>query len=244
MELKKMIADWVKAARTEADMSGAALGAKLALELGTERGHSKANISHWETQKHSPNLQQLLAIAKVTGKSLPPQIVLAMHGSGETSSPSETIPGALRVAVEADESEHFVQVRKVKLRLSAGITGFQTEPDNTDGQTISLPAQWVEKKGLSPSRLVAIRVKGESMEPALHEDDVVIVNTADIRPIDGDVYAVNYEGEAVVKRLVRDAGDWWLASDNSDQRKYHRKVCRGADCIIVGKVIRKESERI
>ena len=55
-------------------MSGADLGAKMALLLGSERGHSKANISHWETGKHSPNLRQLLAIAKITGQKLPEEI--------------------------------------------------------------------------------------------------------------------------------------------------------------------------
>jgi transcriptional regulator with XRE-family HTH domain len=86
MELKRMIAEWVRQARTEAGMSGAALGAKLALELGTDRGHTRANISHWETQKHGPNLQQMLAISKVTGKSLPPSILAAMQASGDASS--------------------------------------------------------------------------------------------------------------------------------------------------------------
>lgn len=74
-----MIATWIKEARTDAKMSQADLGIKLALELGTERGHTKANISHWETKKHSPSLQQLLAIAKITGKSLPQSIVSAMQ---------------------------------------------------------------------------------------------------------------------------------------------------------------------
>lgn len=79
MELKCMIAEWVRQARTEAGMSGAALGAKLALELGTVRGHTRANISHWETQKHSPNLQQMLAISKVTGKALPSSLLTALQ---------------------------------------------------------------------------------------------------------------------------------------------------------------------
>jgi transcriptional regulator with XRE-family HTH domain len=50
-----MIANWVKEARKEAGLSGEALGTKLAFELGTARGHTKANISHWETEKHSPS---------------------------------------------------------------------------------------------------------------------------------------------------------------------------------------------
>lgn len=82
------------------------------------------------------------------------------------------------------------------------------------------------------------------MEPSLYEDDVVVLNTADKRPVDGSVFAVNYEGEAVVKRFSRDAGEWWLTSDNPDQRKHHRKVCRGDACIIIGRVVRKESDRI
>lgn len=80
------------------------------------------------------------------------------------------------------------------------------------------------------------------MEPSLYEGDLVIVNTADAQPQDGVVFAVNYEGEPVVKRLSRDAGQWWLTSDNTDQRKYHRKVCRGSDCIVIGRVVRKESD--
>ena len=62
--------------------------------------------------------------------------------------------------------------------------------------------------------------------------------------VDGSVYAFNDEGEAVVKRLSRDAGQWWLTSDNSDQRKYHRKLCNKGDCLVIGKVVRKESDQI
>lgn len=72
----------------------------------------------------------------------------------------------------------------------------------------------------------------------------MVVNTADTAKMDGAVYAFNYEGEAVIKRLTRDAGQWWLTSDNPDQRKYHRKLCKGADCIIVGRVVRRESDRL
>lgn len=94
------------------------------------------------------------------------------------------------------------------------------------------------------SDLLAIVVKGESMEPSLYDGDVIVVNTGDKNLADGAVYAVNYEGEVVVKRMIRDAGMWWLASDNADQRKYHRKLCKGAECIVIGRVVRKESTHI
>lgn len=160
------------------------------------------------------------------------------------------LPGALLpsqftpVVIAPEDDTRFYQIQKVRLRLSAGISGFAVEPETHDGSTLSVPRNWADRNGFIPERLIGIKIRGESMEPALYEDDLVIVNTADAKPVDGAVFAVNYEGEPVVKRLSRDAGQWWLTSDNPDQRKYHRKVCRGNDCIIIGRVVRKESDRI
>ncbi|UOD31693.1 helix-turn-helix domain-containing protein [Massilia violaceinigra] len=148
------------------------------------------------------------------------------------------------VVVAEDGDPRFVKIKMVTLRLSAGISGFQADPEHDPGSTLPLDAGWLGRNHYVAERLVATRVKGESMEPTLYDGDIIVINTADNRPADGAVFAVNYEGEAVVKRLSRDAGDWWLESDNSDKRKYHRKVCRGSDCIIVGRVVRKESDRI
>lgn len=154
-------------------------------------------------------------------------------------------PGSFqRVSIAEGDDPDFIQIPMVKLRLQAGVTGFQTEPDRRDGGTLGMRRHWVERSGLDPVRLIAIQVKGDSMEPSLYEDDIVVLNTADKKPVDGAVFAVNYEGEAVVKRFSRDAGEWWLTSDSPDQRKHHRKICRGDACIIIGRVVRKESDRI
>ena len=71
----------------------------------------------------------------------------------------------------------------------------------------------------------------------------MIVNTAQTQPKDGVVFAVNYEGEMVIKRLIRDDGQWWLSSDNPDQRRYPRKVCHEG-VKLIGEVVHKQSERI
>ena len=238
-----MIAGWVRDARTAAGLSGTALGARLALELGTERGNTKANISHWENEKHSPNLKQLLAIARVTGRSLPPEILAPMSGANDTTHPAG-VTNALRVVAAEGEDDGFIQIPMVKLRLSAGITGYQAEPERRDGGTLGMRRTWLERNQYNPTHLIAIYVKGESMEPSLYAGDIVVINTLDTKLVDGAVYAFNYEGEAVVKRLARDAGQWWLTSDNVDQHKYHRKLCQGGECIVIGRVVRKESDRI
>lgn len=71
MDLKQVIADWITEARQSADLSQEALGGRLAIEFGSERGYTKANISHWETKKHEPSIQQLLAIKKITKHPFP-----------------------------------------------------------------------------------------------------------------------------------------------------------------------------
>jgi phage repressor protein C with HTH and peptisase S24 domain len=168
------------------------------------------------------------------------------EGKGPMSdddSPNEA-PGTMRTYVAGKRDAAYVQIPMVTLQLQAGVTGYQTEPDRRDGGTLGVRRDWVERSGFRPESLIAITVRGDSMETALYNGDLVVINTADRKPVDGIVFAVNYEGEAVVKRLSRDAGEWWLRSDNVDQRKYHKKLCKGDACIIIGRIVRKESDRI
>ena len=156
----------------------------------------------------------------------------------------DLFPGARRVHLSDADDPSMTQIRRGKIKVRAGMTGFQVEPEHYEGETQGVPTKWMLKEGLSRDALVSTTVRGESMEPALYDGDVIVVNTRDTKLVDGAVYVVNYEGEAVVKRMIRDAGQWWLASDNADQRKYHRKLCKGAECIVIGRVVRKESTHI
>jgi phage repressor protein C with HTH and peptisase S24 domain len=205
-------------------------------------GASKSVVNQWVTGKiKSMDIRYALNIERELGFSH----IWLMTGEGDPrQAPLRGVRNALPVRAAANDDADFVEIQMVKLRLSAGITGFQTEPERRDGGTLGLRRSWIERHHLNAEHLIAILVKGESMEPSLYEDDIVIVNTLDTKPVDGAVYAFNYEGEAVVKRLARDAGQWWLTSDNPDQRRYHRKLCKGAECLVIGRVVRKESDRI
>jgi phage repressor protein C with HTH and peptisase S24 domain len=205
-------------------------------------GASKSVVNQWLTGKiKSMDIRYALNLERELGVSH----IWLMTGEGDPRhAPLHGVKDAMPVRSAANDDADFIQIDMVKLRLSAGITGFQTEPERRDGGTLGLRRSWIERHQLRPEHLIAIYVKGQSMEPSLYEDDIVIVNTLDTKPVDGAVYAFNYEGEAVVKRLTRDAGQWWLTSDNPDQRKYHRKLCKGAECLVIGRVVRKESDRI
>jgi phage repressor protein C with HTH and peptisase S24 domain len=218
-------------------------------ELATKVGMAQASLSELETgESQSTTLVASLAAALgvsalwlETGKGQMGEGSATNHAVKDVL---ELIPGAMRVRAAGPDDPDMVQIMKVRLKVQAGITGFQVEPENYDGETQGVPRKWVLREGLSQDALLSIVVKGESMEPALYEGDVIVVNTRDKHLVDGAVYVVNYEGEAVVKRMIRDAGQWWLSSDNADQRKYHRKQCKGAECIVIGRVVRKESTHI
>ncbi|MRT30792.1 S24 family peptidase [Herbaspirillum sp. CAH-3] len=161
----------------------------------------------------------------------------------------ESSPNALKLSrvhalEEGEEDPRFVPIRTVKLQLQAGVNGIALDKSVEDGPPLYMPRHVVQRHGYIPGDLIAIKVRGGSMEPTLYEDDIVVINTADKTIKDNQVYAVNYEGEDVVKRLVRDNGDWWLSSDNPDQRRYPRKLCRGGGCVVIGRIVYKQSENI
>ena len=202
MELKQMIADWIRLARTEAGLSGAALGAQLALALGTVRGHSKANISHWETGKHSPNLSQLLAIAKITGKSLPPKIISSLDaGAAKVASESQTgsrPESATSITSNVEDGPSIVGALKrvpVVGRVQAGPDGMLHIDDFTHGDGYML---WWS----ICASTYALRIRGESMSPRYLPGEFVGVDPcADVDPSD-EVIVLLKSGERMIKRLL------------------------------------------
>lgn len=173
-------------------------------------------------------------------------------GDGEMIEPS-TKPGQV---VNESIAEHkaepinlknnpdYPSIKRVNLKLSAGIVGFSIDYDIEDKTPIVMRRDWFISRGYKPEKLLAVEVKGDSMQTGLYDGDTVVINTQDTTPKDGDVFAINYEGEMLIKRMVRDAGAWWLSSDNPDQRKHPRKECSGSSCLVIGKIIHKQSERI
>lgn len=151
--------------------------------------------------------------------------------------------GAAPAPIDIEGHPDWLPVRSVKLRLRCGVTGFAIDPGDEEGQPIFFRREWFDTRGYNPDKLLAIKVKDASMEPTLYDGDMVVINTADTEPKDGETFAVNYEGEPVVKRAFRDGGARWLHSDNADQRRYPRKECT-ENVILIGRVVHRQSERI
>lgn len=192
-------------------------------------------------------------------KSFGEKVARAMESAYDPSLPSGWLDGVKKPAKQntsAYSTEHkateiharepgddFVAVDRVLFKLSAGCTGYQVEHIEGNGPPVFFRRDWIERHNYNPSKLLAVKINGSSMEPGLYDSDMVVINTQDVKPQDGDVFAANYEGELVIKRLKRDSGEWWLSSDNPDKRRFPDKRC-DSGVILLGRIIYKQSERI
>ncbi len=206
---------------------------RLAEEISRLEESPKAlswqTIQQWENGTTAPKRKRLEVVAQLLGMT-------AAELMGEGTSKSADI--------DLDQHPELSPIRSVSLKLQAGISGFAVEPVDEDDPPIFFRNDWLRERGYKPYELLTLRVKGMSMITALWPDDRIVVNTGDTQPLEGEAYAINYEGEGVIKRLKRDRGTWWLTSDNPDKTRYPDKECLDGSCIIVGRIIHKQSERI
>ena len=224
----------LKTARKHASLSQALLAERVKV--------SQANISKLELGDATGS-EFTAQIAEVCGVN--PHWLATGEGQMQPALTAKQSSQEYKVeTINLIDNPAYPSIRRVNLKLSAGIVGFIIEHDVEDKSPIVMQRQWFVSRGYNPAKLLATGLKGDSMSPGMNDGDTIVINTEDTTPVDGVVFAINYEGELLVKRMVRDTGTWWLSSDNPDQRKYPRKQCTGDLCLIIGRIVHKQSEVI
>lgn len=143
--------------------------------------------------------------------------------------------GGMGVRVGADAQT--VPIRAVKLRLQAGVSDFVVEPDyDVDHGYFQVPKRVIDGLRLNPADLIVMAVKGRSMEPYMFEDERLLVDTSKRTPVANECFAINWNGEPIVKRLIKKGDNWCLYSMNPDPQ-YHTIDVRSGQCSIVGMVV-------
>lgn len=122
--------------------------------------------------------------------------------------------------------DHFINIpyyRDTKLAAGAGTQVYDEETDSS----LTFQSAWVKSMGLRPEALCVVRCKGDSMEPRIHDGDVVLIDTSRKSVEDSMVYAINYGGEAKLKRMIKKFdGSLVLRSDN---QRYEDEVIPPTD---------------
>lgn len=127
-----------------------------------------------------------------------------------------------------------IKIQRVQIRLRAGFTGYETVPEYEDGGYLAIPQKVVEQLRVEPQFLVATRAHGCSMEPMIFDNEWVVVNTVDKKPVDRKIFAVNFNGEACIKQLLLEGGQWYLHSLNPD---FERVNVKSGQSEIIGRVV-------
>lgn len=202
-------------------------------ELASAAGVKPPSVSDWLSGK-TKTLKSATALR--ASRFLGVNMTWLTEGVGPMTS-KQNVKGEVR------PGDSRLPVRRALFKLSAGVSGYEVEYENGESEPIFMAKRWFEHNHYNPERLVALKVNGRSMEPKMSDGDLVIVNTDSVTPKDGVVFAVNYEGEMVIKRMKRDAGQWFISSDNPDKIRYGDKVCAEA-CLLLGEVVYLQTETI
>lgn len=141
---------------------------------------------------------------------------------------------ASKISTEDQDESELIAIKAVSIKVQAGFPGFDADREFEDGGVIHIPRKAIEGQAWMPHCLLAIKVRGDSMAPVFANGDTIVINVADRKMVSGEVYAVNCEGNPVVKQLALQGEQWMLRSFNP---QYDPKPYRTPDCDIIGKVV-------
>ncbi len=96
---------------------------------------------------------------------------------------------------------------------SAGF-GVLNETDCTPDDFIGLSSQWLWHKGLYKDNLLFILACGDSMEPTIRNNDMLLINRSATVPRDGKIYVLRLGEQLLVKRVQSLVNGMRLISDN------------------------------
>ncbi len=98
---------------------------------------------------------------------------------------------------------------EVRLAAGTGEVVFEESPEVSIAVAAEALPSWTR-----PERLTCVRAAGDSMEPTLHDGDLVVVDAGRSDPLDGHLFAVRTAAGLVIKRLRQRRARWFLTSDN------------------------------
>jgi phage repressor protein C with HTH and peptisase S24 domain len=151
---------------------------------------------------------------------------------------------SLRAVTVSESEADFIRVPLVTaVQLHGGQPGFVADEDQIESAELIVSRRWIDEKRLNADQLYAIKVTGDSMYPTIKRGNTVVINAGDRKPVDGEYFAVHSEGSPLIKRLERDGGIWYLASDNPAP-KYRRRAVEDPETTIIGRMVKLEQDFI
>lgn len=145
--------------------------------------------------------------------------------------------GALIPSEEATASpEDLIMIPMVDAVLSAGTGSLETS--GQIAREYAFRRDFIQRKG-NPANMVLMRVRGDSMQPEVMDNDVVLLDQSKTRPHPGPIFAVGIEDAIYLKRVDMLPGQIVLKSVNPEYKPIHIEMGeQTADLVrIIGQVL-------
>lgn len=81
-------------------------------------------------------------------------------------------------------------------------------------ESIPFEINLIKHREFNTDDLIAVWAKGDSMEPTISNHDILIINKAHCKPLDGYLYAVQYDDQISIKRIQNQGCNLALLCDN------------------------------
>lgn len=118
---------------------------------------------------------------------------------------------------------------------SAGFGATVSDELKTD--PMAFRTDWLKKEGLAPERLAVIRAKGDSMEPTISNNDIILVSLCNGDALRDGLYVLRIGDSLLVKRLQFDPfGGFKIISDNPGYETQVVTKEQRPDVHVVGRV--------
>lgn len=168
-------------------------------------GVSSSTLMRWISGESAPLFQQLGHLVFSAGYSI--DWVFSGRGEKRLSKDSAVSDG---VAPEGMDDYAFVPLYDAQCSAGDG----SWNEDSRILTKLSFTRYSLRKQGLTPDRLSAIRIDGDSMEPILHSGDTVLIDHTRVM-IEGEgIYVLRLDGHLYAKRLQRNFDGVVIISEN------------------------------
>lgn len=127
-------------------------------------------------------------------------------------------PELVTAAETTVSPEDLIMIPMVEAVLSAGTGSFETSGQVS--REYAFRRDFIQRKG-NPAHMVLMRVRGDSMQPEVMDNDVVLLDQSKTRLNPGPIYAVGIEDSIYLKRVDKLPGQIVLKSVNPDYKPIH-----------------------
>lgn len=205
------------------------LGRQSVKAFARKSGVSEGTLHSYLRGKTSPDIERVGTLAMHLGVS--PEWLLV----GDEESKDHLVAEGRSLYCTREESE-FSRIPAYDVRASAG-DGAYVDEEQRIGD-FAFRRDWLREKGLQEKDLALVRADGDSMEPAISDGDLLLVDMSQKSLAKEGIFVVRLDDRLVAKRLQLDfTGGVYIKSENPAYETIHLGQEDRERLDVVGRVV-------